>query len=89
MAAETETLSVDLPTLREAFAPMADELEADWSIRSAESRRKVVLMVSKLGHCLADLLWRWRTGELAFDIPCIISNHTDFREVVEREGIEL
>ena len=48
---------------------------------------RVVLMVSKLGHCLADLLWRWRSGELAFDIPCIISNHDDFRTLAEREGI--
>ncbi len=49
---------------------------------------KVVIMVSRLGHCLADLLWRWRSGELAFDIPCVISNHEEFRDMVEREGIE-
>ena len=88
MAIETETLSMTLPAFREAFAPLGAELEADWSIRPAESRMKVVIMVSKLGHCLADLLWRWRSGELAFDIPCVISNHEDFRGMVEREGIE-
>jgi formyltetrahydrofolate deformylase len=88
MAIETETLSVTLPAFRKAFAPLAAELEADWSIRAAESRMKVVIMVSKLGHCLADLLWRWRSGELAFDISCVISNHEDFRNMVEREGIE-
>jgi formyltetrahydrofolate deformylase len=44
-------------------------------------------MVSKLGHCLADILWRWRSGELAFDIPCVISNHETYRNLVEREGI--
>lgn len=49
---------------------------------------KVILMVSTLGHCLADLLWRWRSGELAFDIICVISNHEDFRIMVEREGIK-
>jgi formyltetrahydrofolate deformylase len=48
---------------------------------------RVILLVSKLGHCLADLLWRWRSGELAFDIPCVISNHDEFRAEVEREGI--
>jgi formyltetrahydrofolate deformylase len=36
-------------------------------------------MVSQLGHCLADLLWRWRSGEFAFDIPMVISNHEDYR----------
>ena len=44
-------------------------------------------MVSKLGHCLADLLWRWRSGELAFEIPGVISNHETYREIVEREGL--
>jgi len=48
---------------------------------------RVVLMVSRLGHCLADLLWRWRSGEFAFDIPMVISNHEDYRSMVEREGI--
>lgn len=88
MAIETETLSMTFPAFREAFAPLATELGAEWSIRPAQSRMKVVIMVSKLGHCLADLLWRWRSGELAFEIPCVISNHDDFRRMVEREGIE-
>jgi formyltetrahydrofolate deformylase len=88
MAIETETLSMSLPAFREAFVPLAKQLDADWTIRSAESPMRVVIMVSRLGHCLADLLWRWRSGELAFDIPCVISNHDDFRNMVEREGVE-
>ncbi len=88
MEIETETLSLDLPGVQAAFEPIGIELKAQWTIRPAESRMKVVIMVSKLGHCLADLLWRWRSGELAFDIPCVISNHEDFREMVERERIE-
>ncbi len=87
MAIDTHSLKTDLVDLRAAFQPMATELKAEWTIRPAESRMRVVLMVSKLGHCLADLLWRWRSGELAFDIPCVISNHGDFRAMVEREGI--
>jgi formyltetrahydrofolate deformylase len=87
MEIDTQTLRADLPTLREAFQPLATELKAEWTLRAAESRLRVVLMVSKLGHCLADLLWRWRSGELAFDIACVIANHEDFRGVVEREGI--
>jgi formyltetrahydrofolate deformylase len=87
MEIDTHTLREDLLSLREAFQPLADELKADWTLRPAEARPRVVLMVSKLGHCLADLLWRWRSGELRFDIPCVISNHEDFRAEVEREGI--
>src|SRR3954469_8736401 len=54
MTIDTHTLRTDLIALRAAFQPMADELRAEWSIRPAESRLRVVLMVSKLGHCLAD-----------------------------------
>lgn len=87
MEIDTHTLREDLLSLREAFQPLAAELKAEWTLRPAESRPRVVLMVSKLGHCLADLLWRWRSGELRFDIPCVIANHDDFRAEVEREGI--
>ena len=87
VAIDTHSLRTDLLELRSAFQPLAEELDAEWTLRPAESRLRVVIMVSKLGHCLADLLWRWRSGELAFEIPCVISNHDDFRPVVEREGI--
>lgn len=87
LAIDTHTLKTDLLDLRSAFEPLAQEIRAEWTLRPAESRMRVILMVSKLGHCLADLLWRWRSGELAFDIPCVISNHDTFRSMVEREGI--
>jgi formyltetrahydrofolate deformylase len=87
LAIDTHSLKTDLLELRASFQPLATELRAEWSLRAAESRMRVVLMVSKLGHCLADLLWRWHSDELPFDIPCIISNHDDFRPLVEREGI--
>lgn len=88
MAIETGTLRVTLPDFRAAFAPVGTELGADWTIRDSAEKMRVALMVSKLGHCLVDLLWRWRSGELAFEIPLVISNHADFRELVEREGLE-
>ena len=87
LAIDTHSLRTDLVELRAAFAPLAAEFGAEWTLRPEESRPRVVLMVSKLGHCLVDLLWRWRSGELAFDIACVISNHDDFRQTVEREGI--
>ena len=85
---EIESLQVDLETLRAAFEPLGKELGAEWTLRSAEARRKMIVLVSKQGHCLADLLWRWRSGELACDISCVISNHEDYRAFVEREGLE-
>lgn len=87
MAIDSKSLAVGLSEVRNAFEPFAAELRADWTIRSERVKMRVVIMVSKLGHCLADLLWRWRSGELAIDIPVVISNHEDFREMVEREGI--
>ena len=87
MAIDPKSLTVDLPALRTAFATVGAELKADWTIRPAESRMKVVVMVSKLGHCLADLLWRWHSGELDFEIAAVISNHDDLRRMVEREGL--
>ncbi len=87
MAIDSKSLSVDLRKLREAFAVIGDELRADWTIRPAESRMKVVVMVSKLGHCLADLLWRWHSGEIDFEIAAVISNHENLRQMVEREGL--
>jgi len=87
MAIDTQTLAVDTAALRQAFQPLADELEADWTIRDETVKMRAVILVSRLGHCLADLLWRWRSGELEFDIPMVISNHGDFRAMVEREGI--
>ena len=88
MVIDSATLAADLPSLRAAFAPLAAELAAEWTLRAAESRMKVVLMVSKLSHCLADLLWRWRSGELNLDIACVISNHDDLRLMAEREGLK-
>jgi formyltetrahydrofolate deformylase len=87
LAIETGTLRLTLPGLRAAFKPLADELGAEWTLRDSTEKMRVVLLVSKLGHCLADLLWRWRSGELSFEIPLVISNHTTFRSVVEREGL--
>jgi formyltetrahydrofolate deformylase len=63
------------PNPREAFAPLAETFGMQWSLVSTVERRRVMLLVSKLDHCLADLLYRWRIGELAMDITGVISNH--------------
>lgn len=88
MAIESATIECGVERLREEFAPIGRELNAEWTIRDSATPMRMILLVSKLGHCLADLLWRWRSGELGCEIPCVISNHEDFRAEVEREGLE-
>lgn len=73
--------------LSSAFADLADSLDMDWRITDVARRQKVVLLVSKFDHCLAYLLHRWKVGDLKIDIPCVISNHEDLRELVEWYGI--
>ncbi|PTQ12726.1 formyltetrahydrofolate deformylase [Sphingomonas oleivorans] len=61
--------------LIEEFRPIAEAHGMDWQIRSRSERKKVLLLVSKFHHCLVDLLYRWRIGELNMDVVGIISNH--------------
>ena len=68
--------AVDAPaTLRAGFAPLADEFAMDWAMRDNAVPRKVVLMVSKFDHCLGDILYRYRIGEMNMAVVAIISNH--------------
>jgi formyltetrahydrofolate deformylase len=64
-----------LETLSAGFAEIAARFTMSWSMRSTTDLKRVVLMVSKLDHCLADILYRWRTGELQMTIAGIIANH--------------
>ncbi|MBS99877.1 MAG: formyltetrahydrofolate deformylase [Oceanospirillaceae bacterium] len=82
-----DSLPFDLETLKEKFAPLAQRFEMTWNITDSAQRKRAVLMVSKEAHCLSDLLYRWRSGELNIDIPCVISNHDDLRSYVEWHGI--
>jgi formyltetrahydrofolate deformylase len=65
----------DPETIRTRLAAVADRFGMTWALRDRAQRRRVMLLASKFDHCLADLLYRWRTGELAFDVSGIISNH--------------
>lgn len=69
------------------WAAVAEELGAAWSIHYGSERMRMGILVSKQDHCLFDLLHRQRSGELCVDIPLVVSNHTDCRELVERYGI--
>ncbi|NLR72222.1 formyltetrahydrofolate deformylase [Novosphingobium sp. ERN07] len=60
---------------RAAFAPVAQQFSMEWNLRDTSVNRKVVLMVSKFDHCLGDLLYRTRIGELPMDVVAILGNH--------------
>jgi len=61
--------------LREAFAPIGAEFGMNWTLRDPKVRRKVMILASQADHCLSDLVWRWRRGELPMDICAVVSNH--------------
>lgn len=82
-----DTLPFDIEGFREAFAPIAEEFSMTWRITDTDQKKRVVLMASRESHCLADLLHRWHSNELDYDIPCVISNHNDLRSMVEWHGI--
>ena len=81
------TLKGSLDDFRSEFAAIAARYEMQWSLSDSALRKRVVLLVSKFDHCLVDLLYRWKAGELDCDIPCVISNHADLRAYVEWHGI--
>ncbi|MGH8506965.1 MAG: formyltetrahydrofolate deformylase [Stenotrophobium sp.] len=79
------TLNED--ALRAAFTPVARELDLSWSLRLWGRKVRTLIAVSKYGHCLHDLLHRWRSGLLHTDIIGVISNHEDFRSLTEWYGV--
>jgi formyltetrahydrofolate deformylase len=70
-----------------AFAPLARQHGMNWRIRFTDRPKRVAILVSKQGHCLVDLLWRWEAGELDAEIPLVISNHPDLSAKVDAHEI--
>ena len=68
--------SADVERLKSAFGAATDRFDMDWSVRDRADRQRVMLMVSRFDHCLADILYRWRNGELPMDVTAIVSNHS-------------
>ncbi|TCU18317.1 formyltetrahydrofolate deformylase [Rhizobium sullae] len=78
---------VGLPALTEGFKPIAEKFGMDAEIHDGSARMKVLLMVSRFGHCLNDLLYRWKIGALPIDIVGVVSNHFDYQKVVVNHDI--
>ena len=67
--------AADLDAIRDGFSAIGADFSMTWSLRDTAQRLKVMLLVSKFDHCLADLVYRWRIGELPMDIVAVVSNH--------------
>jgi formyltetrahydrofolate deformylase len=79
---------LDCVALRLEFADaVGDSLDAQWALHDRSSKARTLVMVSRAGHCLNDLLHRGRTGSLPAEVVAVVSNHEDFRGLVEWHGI--
>ena len=72
----------ELAGLERGFSWVAEAYRMTWQLHEAAARVRTLIMVSRLGHCLNDLLFRWKTGSLPVDVTGVVSNHPDFGELV-------
>ena len=77
----------DPAALKASVAELADQYQMQWSLHSKTERMKTVIMVSKEGHCLNDLLFRWKSGLLPIEIKAIVSNHREFYQLAASYNI--
>ena len=82
-----DAMSISLEEFREGFEALAQAFDMQWYLRDNQILQKVVILASHASHCLADLLYRWKSDELACEIACVISNHENLRGMVEWHGI--
>lgn len=79
--------ALDAATFKAKFAPIADQFKMRWRLEFSAQKPRLALFVSKFDHCLADLLYRYHSGELHCEIPLIVSNHEDARRLADFHGI--
>jgi formyltetrahydrofolate deformylase len=85
---DTSELMTDHGTLERAIAEVAARFDMSYRLVYARKAKRVAIFVSKYDHCLVDLLWRHRAGELACELAIVISNHEDLREIVAPYGVD-
>lgn len=84
---ELDGFAVSRHDLQDAFRPIADRFGMNWSVRFSDEIPRMAIFVSRQAHCLYDVLARWKMGELAADIPLVVSNHPDLGDVAADFGI--
>ena len=85
-SAFVSAMDTDAEHLAAAFRPVAEEWGMSWSV-TGEQPQRVLVMVSTLGHCLNDLIFRWRAGSLGGELVAVVSNHEDLRPMAEAAGL--
>ncbi len=76
-----ESIHTDRREFEEGLATLANSLAMSWRLEWSDRQKRIAILVSKDDHCLSDLLWRWRAGELAGDISLVVSNHERTQEI--------
>jgi formyltetrahydrofolate deformylase len=87
MEIESQGFGLGRDEFDSAFAPLARQHGMKWRVSFTDRPKRMAIMVSKQGHCLIDMLWRWEAGELDAEIPLVISNHPDLGPILEAHGI--
>ncbi len=87
VAWDMDGFSISSEEIEDAFRPLAREFRADWKIHLSHEKPRTAIFVSKYEHCLQELLWRHGTGELAMEIPLIVSNHKDLETLAAQYNI--
>src|SRR2546423_5989682 len=80
---DPKDFDIDLGDFATQFSPVADKFGMKWRLAQSSRRQRMIILVSKYDHCLVDLLYRHKSGELACDIPLIISNHADNQAIAD------
>jgi formyltetrahydrofolate deformylase len=83
---DLEGFALGRDEIAERFRPIAARFGMRWDLRFTDRVTRVAILVSRLGHCLHDLLWRQKAGEFQADVPLVVSNHPDLRQVAEGFG---
>jgi formyltetrahydrofolate deformylase len=79
--------AMTLDRLRAAFVPVAESAVMTWEMWAADAKYRTLIMVSKEGHCLNDLLYRHSIGALPIEVPLVVSNHPDLERLVKSYGV--
>jgi len=80
---DPKDFDIDLAEFGKYFSPVAESFSMNWRLAQSSQRQRMIILVSRYDHCLVDLLYRHKSGELACDIPLIISNHADNEAIAD------
>src|SRR5260370_22449896 len=80
---DIDLTDIHLADFAKQFSPIAEKFQMKWRLAQSSHRPRMIILVSKYDHCLVDLLYRHQSGELACDIPLIVSNHPDNQAIAD------